>query len=64
VKFRLKALTLRLKRETVEIAFSDVSYFWGQMAQVKQVLRDYLTIASGAASSFHQLFKANLFQRR
>lgn len=35
MKFRLKTLTLGLKRETVEIPFAEVSYFWGQMGAGK-----------------------------
>jgi len=35
VKFRLKALTLALRRRQVEIPFTDVSYFWGQMGAGK-----------------------------
>ena len=37
MQFRLKTLTLGLKRETVEIVFADVSYFWGQMGAGKWV---------------------------
>lgn len=35
MKFKLKTLSLALKRETISIVFSEVSYFWGQMGAGK-----------------------------
>jgi tRNA A37 threonylcarbamoyladenosine biosynthesis protein TsaE len=60
MRFQLKSLTLKLKRETVIIPFADITYFYGQMGAGKTSIARLIDYCLGATLTCHRHYRANL----